>query len=167
MDAYDKTQFYALLESGHFASMVRESVKEQKVQAAKDVYNIVKPLVEQENDVEQFWVIFLDTKGYVLEMSCISKGSLSSAMVYPREIIKSALRIKASSIICCHNHPSGDSNPSPEDRLLTFQLLIACESIGITFHDHIIIGNNSYYSFADIGTIAKLKREYKTFIHGV
>jgi len=163
---YNKDQFYELLQSGHFANMVKESVKNQMVQNSTQVYNIMKPLVEQENDVEQFWVLYLDSKNKILEISCMSKGSITSTMIYPREIIKKVLSVKAAGIVCCHNHPSGDPIPSTEDQSLTFQLVAACISVGIDMHEHIIIGNSSYYSFADIGTIARLKREYKSFIQG-
>lgn len=163
---YNKKNFYDLLKTGHFANMVQETVKRKRVHNSKQLFNIMRPLVEQEDDVEQFWVIYLDAKNKILEISCMSKGSLSRAMVYPREIIKKALKVKASAAICCHNHPSGDPEPSPEDNTLTFQLLIALRSVGIDMHEHMIIGNQSYYSYADVGAMASFCMEYDRFIKG-
>jgi len=162
----EKQKFYELLKSGKFADMIKESAKQGKVNNSNEVYNVIKPLTAQESDVEQFWVLFLDAKNNILEISMMFKGSITSASVYPRELIKKVLETKAAAIICCHNHPSGSPEPSSEDIELTFQLLIALKSIGVSFHDHSVIGDNRHYSMADHGIMASLNDKYNRLIRG-
>lgn len=166
MKLRDKQEFYRMLTSGKFAELVKESVKQGQLQNSREVYNVIKPLTAREPDVEQFYVIFLDGKNNVLEIKCVFKGSITSATVYPRELIKKVLEIQASAIVCCHNHPSGDPEPSPEDVQLTMKLIIALRSIDVTFHDHIVIGNGSFYSFADEGVMSSLNNRYNELIRG-
>ena len=160
----ERQEFYKLLKSGIFAEMVKESVRQGHLQNSNEVYNVIKPLTAQEPDVEQFWVIFLDAKNNVLKMSCMFKGSITVSAVYPRELIKKVLSTKASAVVCCHNHPSGDPTPSPEDYTLTFQLFVALKSIGVDFHDHIVIGDKSFYSMADHNIMSQLNGKYHRLI---
>lgn len=102
---------------------------------------------------EKFKVIFLDAKNYILEEKTFFEGTVDSSAVYPREIMKSAIRHNASSLIFVHNHPSGDPNPSESDRDITKELVFAANIIQLKVLDHIIIGNNCYFSFADEGII--------------
>jgi len=102
---------------------------------------------------EKFKVIFLDTKNQVLEEKTVVEGTVDSSAVYPREIIKEALRHDASSLIFVHNHPSGDPEPSESDKDITKELVMATKIMQIKVLDHIIIGNNRYFSFADEGLI--------------
>lgn len=81
------------------------------------------------------------------------------SMIYPREILKKILEHKAAAIIMAHNHPSGDPTPSPEDYLITKQIMIICNTICVTLHEHIIIGNTGCYSMADQGNIYKFSIE--------
>jgi DNA repair protein RadC len=157
---YSKDNFYRLLKSGRFADMVKESSENKKVNNSIEVYNILKPLMAKESDVEQFWIIFLDAKNKIIEMSCMFKGTLTIAAVYPREVVKKIISTGASAIICSHNHPSGDPVPSAEDYSITFQLLIAVKSMGATIHEHIIIGDGKYHSMADEGAVAKFNQKY-------
>ena len=161
-----KEKFYQDLITGRFTSMVKETVKGQTLSSSKEVFNVIKPLTEQEADVEQFWVLFLDAKNNIIEMSMVFKGSITSSSIYPRELIKKILAVGAVAIICCHNHPSGDPEPSQEDYALTFQLLIALKSVGVTFHDHIVIGDGSFYSMADHGIMSSLNSRYNRLIRG-
>ena len=110
---------------------------------------------------ECFKVIFLDAKSRVISSKILFKGSLLSSSVYPREVVREALEQKAAALIFAHNHPSGDSTPSPEDISITKRLLFSCRVMGITVHDHIVIGDNQYFSFADHGHIARLNQEYE------
>ena len=158
---YDKRKFYKLLKSGHFAEMVKESTKNAKLNASDEVYNVIKPMVAQEPDVEQFWVIFLNSRNKILEMSCMFKGSITSASVYPRELVKKIISNRAAAIICCHNHPSGDPAPSREDYALTFQILVVLRSMGTTLHEHMILGNGAYHSMADHGDMARFNQKYE------
>jgi len=96
----------------------------------------------------------------VISTETHSTGTLTASSVYPREVADSALRHKAAALIFAHNHPSGDPKPSPEDIAITRQLVFSGKVMGITIHEHIIIGDNSYYSFADQGDIARMSREF-------
>ena len=113
---------------------------------------------------EHFKIIFLDSKNRVISTETHSKGTLNASSVYPREVVDSALKHKAAALIFAHNHPSGDPKPSPEDIAITRQLVFSGKVMGITIHEHIIIGDNCYYSFADQGHIARMGREFDTQI---
>ena len=89
----------------------------------------------------------------VISIDDLFKGSLTSSSVYPREIIKSAIKNNAASLIFAHNHPSGESNPSESDKEVTRNMVKAGKIMEIKVLDHIIIGNDRYFSFADNGLI--------------
>lgn len=76
-------------------------------------------------------------------------GTINQATVYPREIIKEALKCNAAAIIVAHNHPSGNCTPSESDRALTKKLEMACDLVGIRFVDHIVVGKGDYFSFEE------------------
>ena len=109
---------------------------------------------------ERFKVILLDAKNRVIVSKTLFKGTLTASSVYPREIVRTALNHQAAAVIFAHNHPSGDPKPSKEDFAITRQLIFACRVMGITVHEHIVIGNNQYFSFADQGHIARINREF-------
>ena len=100
-------------------------------------------------DREHFCVVLLSANNAVLGIETISIGTLTNTQVHPREVFKQAIRQSASSVILAHNHPSGDSVPSSEDLHLTERLVEAGQIIGIHVIDHIIVGEDSYYSFRD------------------
>jgi len=104
-------------------------------------------------DREFFVVVYLDPKNRAIEVIEANEGTIDSAAVYPREIIRGALILGATAIVCFHNHPSGDPEPSLCDKEITREILFACKIMGIRFLDHVVIGNNCYYSFADKGLI--------------
>jgi DNA repair protein RadC len=109
---------------------------------------------------ECFNVLFLDAKNRVITTETLFEGTLAASSVYPREVIIAALNHQAAALIFAHNHPSGDPKPSPEDISITRRLIFACRVMGITVHEHLIIGDNRYFSFADQGYIAKMNREF-------
>ena len=109
---------------------------------------------------EFFKVIFLNAKNQVIAADTISEGTLTASNVYPREIIRAALSYDAAALIFAHNHPSADPQPSAEDIAVTRQLVFAGKVMGMVVHEHIIIGDNCYYSFADQGLIAQMNREF-------
>ena len=109
---------------------------------------------------EAFQAIFLDAKNRVLAARTLFTGTLTASAVYPREVAVAALENQAAAVIFAHNHPSGDPAPSADDIALTRQLVFACRVLGITVHEHIIVGQNRYYSFADHGRIAQMHEEY-------
>jgi len=110
---------------------------------------------------EVFKVLFLNRKNELLVDQDVFVGSLSGSAVYPREIVTLALEHKAAAMVFVHNHPSGDPAPSPEDRKLTRDLTWAAQLLMIQVLDHIIIGNNAYYSFADEGLIKAFARDFQ------
>ncbi|OQX62385.1 MAG: hypothetical protein B5M56_06520 [Desulfococcus sp. 4484_241] len=115
---------------------------------------------------EAFTVLFLDAKNRVLAAETLFEGSLTESPVYTREIVKRALEHYAAAIICCHNHPSGDPEPSRQDMAITRKLVLACRAMGITVHDHIIVGDSGHFSFADRGRMAQIHRETEAFDGG-
>ena len=103
--------------------------------------------------VEQFWIVMLNSKNRIIGEVMVSQGSLSSAVVHPREVFLPAIVNSAAHIICIHNHPSGDPTPSREDTAITKQLKDAGQILGIRVLDHIIIGDGKFYSFATDGAL--------------
>ena len=111
---------------------------------------ILRPLF-QGLDREQFLVACLDAKHAIIGVNVVSIGSLTLSIVHPREVFKPAILLNSAAIICAHNHPSGDPAPSADDRVLTDRLRQAGDLIGITILDHLILGDDRTYSFADQG----------------
>ncbi|MFP4348005.1 MAG: RadC family protein [Desulfococcaceae bacterium] len=110
---------------------------------------------------ECFKVIFLDARNQVLATQTLFEGTLTASSVYPREVVQAALEHRAASLIFAHNHPSGDPNPSREDIAITRQLVFACRVMGVTVHEHLVIGDNTYFSFADQGYISEMNRDFE------
>ena len=102
-------------------------------------------------DREQFLVCCLDAKNCCIGVNIVSIGTLTLSIVHPREVFKPAILLNAAAIIAVHNHPSGDPTPSPEDQTLTTRLREAGELLGIRLLDHLILGDDRLYSFADQG----------------
>jgi DNA repair protein RadC len=100
---------------------------------------------------ETFFAVLLDGKNRILREAEISVGTLTSSLVHPREVFAPAVRESAAAIIVVHNHPSGDPNPSPEDREVTRRLRAAGEVVGIRVLDHVVVGDGSYASFLEKG----------------
>ena len=98
-------------------------------------------------DTEQFRVLFLDRKNTLIADEEQGNGTVDHVPVYPREVAKRALELNASAIILVHNHPSGDPTPSDSDISMTEQIRTATEALGITLHDHLIIGKSRELSF--------------------
>lgn len=101
--------------------------------------------------VEQFRILFLDRKNRLIADEVLGKGTIDRAPVYPREIVKRALALEATAIILAHNHPSGDPTPSQSDIDMTFTVVETCNAIGISVHDHLIIGREEIASFKMLG----------------
>jgi DNA repair protein RadC len=112
---------------------------------------------------EKFKVLFLDAKNRILEEKTVFEGTVDSSVVYPREIMKEALRSNSSSLIFVHNHPSGDPEPSVSDREITKELVFAANIMQLKVLDHIIIGNNCYFSFADEGLLEEYDIMFQDF----
>lgn len=126
-------------------SIIKKDIKLTNVESVyslfKDYFNDLKQ--------EQFIVIYLDTKKKLIDYKILFIGTIDQSTVHPREIFKNAYLMSASFIICIHNHPSGVSSPSNEDILLTSKLYEISKLMLIPLLDHLIIGNNEYYSFLE------------------
>jgi DNA repair protein RadC len=141
----------------------KKLINKSPVNNSKELFDFLYHSIRDKTR-EYFKIIFLDSKNRVISTETHSKGTLTASSVYPREVVDSALRHKAAALIFAHNHPSGDPKPSPEDIAITRQLVFSGKVMGITIHEHIIIGDNCYYSFADQGHIARMGREFDTQI---
>jgi len=117
----------------------------------KDVFGYIKPL--QDKDREYFVAIFLNAQNIPLGVHLISIGDLTRSIVSPRESFKAAILASACSCVFAHNHPSGNPEPSEADIKITRILKNAGELLGIPVYDHIIVGNDSYYSFQESGSL--------------
>lgn len=102
---------------------------------------------------EQFRVLFLDRKNRLVADEMQARGTVDHVPVYPREIVKRALELHASALILVHNHPSGDPTPSEADISMTAQVSNACGALGLTLHDHLIIGKSTELSFRSEGLL--------------
>jgi DNA repair protein RadC len=103
--------------------------------------------------IEQFHILYLDTKQKLIDDEVIATGTIDSATVYPREIVKKVLDKSAAAVILVHNHPSGDPMPSKADIDMTKKVRDALQTVGIILHDHVIIGKGTYASFRVMGLL--------------
>ncbi len=155
--------FWQDLKSGKFTSMIKESSKGNVVSNSQEVFNILKPFFASQDDVEKMYCIFMDAKNKIIKIEQLFSGSISTSTIYPREIVKRVLELKATAIILSHNHPSGDTTPSSSDFGITARIQTALISIDATLHDHLIVGKD-FYSFTENGILEKTKQKYQDFI---
>ncbi len=128
-----------------------KNIKKIKMNTAKKIYIYMNEILKNEKQ-EYFYGLYLDSKKNLIDKKLLFKGTLNKSIVHPREIFKNAYLLSASSIICVHNHPSGDTTPSKEDFMITKTLVEIGKLQGINIIDHIIIGQD-YYSFFENGNI--------------
>jgi len=139
---------------------LKEKVKRGKIiKSSKDIYDYLY-FTMRDLKKEVFKVFFLDGKNEVIKVEDLFEGTLNQSSVYPREIIKSAIKYNAVGLIFVHNHPSGNPEPSLSDRKITKELVFAGNLMQIKVLDHIIIGENRYFSFADEGLIEEYNLRY-------
>lgn len=98
---------------------------------------------------ESFFAVLLDARHRLLSLHTVSTGSIDAAPVHPREVFSPAIRDGAAAVVVAHNHPSGDPTPSPEDRAVTERLRAVAVLVGIDLLDHLVVGAERYYSFAE------------------
>lgn len=135
----------------------RDIIKEKcKIEYPSQVYFLIKDKLQHEKR-EHFVVILLDVKGCLICDQVVAIGTLSNALVHPREVFYPAVRHKASSLILVHNHPSGDLTPSPQDHEVTQQLIEVGQIMGIPVNDHIIISERGFLSMRQKGKDFNLK----------
>ena len=101
--------------------------------------------------VEEFHILFLDRKNVLIRHEQQQRGTVDHTPVYPREVVKRALELQASALILVHNHPSGDPTPSKADIAVTRDIVKAAQPLGVTVHDHLIIGRGRHTSLRDLG----------------
>jgi len=131
---------------------VTEVLKKEKINSSSDLFGLMHPLLG-DLPVEEFWVILLNRAHKVIDKVKLSQGGISGTVIDARMVLKNAIDKLASSIVLCHNHPSGNTVPSQADKQITSKLKSAAALMDIHLIDHIIIGDNNYYSFADSGTL--------------
>jgi DNA repair protein RadC len=138
-----------------YKTKVKASEREQ-IQGSKDCSAIFKSIEAYEKNMELkevFYTMYLNRQNKVLAVMKISEGGVTSTVVEVKHVIKPAIDLNATSIILCHNHPSGNLTPSESDKVLTNTIKQAAKLFDIVLLNHIIITEESHYSFADDGLI--------------
>lgn len=145
-------QLNAIAKLGRRFFTCNEVLERFSVENADDILNYLKStLAHREREI--FAVVFLDNQHQMLHLSEMFAGTISSVEVHPREIVREALKHNAAALILAHNHPSGISRPSKADRMVTRQIVSACQLLNIRVLDHLVIGHGEYVSFAEKGWI--------------
>ncbi|OCB70495.1 hypothetical protein B0A79_00225 [Flavobacterium piscis] len=121
-----------------------------KVTSSKKVFEMMQPIIGELTH-EEFWVLFLNNSNKIISKSQLSKGGITGTIVDARLVFKLALENGATGLILCHNHPSGNLQPSEADKEITKKLKLAGESLDVKVLDHLIITETKYYSFVDEG----------------
>jgi DNA repair protein RadC len=129
-----------------------EVLEKRKVSSSKEVFELMQADLA-ELQYEEFWLLALNRANQLIRKSVISEGGLSGTVVDPKRVFKKALEFNASSVILCHNHPSGQVNPSEADIRITKKLKESGGFLDIPVLDHVIIGEEKYFSFADEGVL--------------
>ncbi|MDD2353460.1 MAG: DNA repair protein RadC [Atribacterota bacterium] len=125
----------------------------KRIQKAQDVVDYYYAEMRDKKK-ELFHILLLDIRYQVIRDVLISMGSLTETTVHPREVLKEVIKESAAAVIFLHNHPSGNPNPSSQDIKLTDRLCKSCQMIGVKVLDHIIIGEDNFYSFTQMGQIS-------------
>ena len=139
----------AALELGRRAVVVQREL-DTPIRGGEDVYRYLAPRLSH-LPWEVFYALYLDTKGRLLFEAEISRGTLSSSLVHPREVFAPALSRRAAAVLVAHNHPSGDPEPSADDRTTTRRLQRAGRLLGVELLDHLILGSGRFVSFLEEG----------------
>jgi len=129
-----------------------EALEKKKITSSHDVFDFFSGILG-DNNYEAFYILLLNRANKVIREIMISEGGFSGTVADPKKIFKIALENNASGVILCHNHPSGNIQPSDADTKLTKKLRSAGEMLDLPVIDHIIIGEENYYSFADENTL--------------
>ncbi|MHB1684130.1 MAG: JAB domain-containing protein [Bacilli bacterium] len=141
--------------------MVREAsllYARRSLTSPDDAFSLLCPLLE-DNDRETFITLCLDTKNQPTHIQTVSIGTLSASLCHPREIFKTCILSNGATLLCAHNHPSGDPTPSQEDISVTARLANAGRLLGIELLDHIIIGSDGrYVSMRERGLLAECEQ---------
>ena len=140
----------ASIELGKRINNKINNINQIKIYSSESIFNYYKDKLKDKLQ-EHFYCVYLDTKNHIIKDKLLFIGTINQSLVHPREVFKEAYLLSATSIICIHNHPSGNVNPSNNDIIITKQLKEVGTLLGINVLDHIIIGKDTYYSFNDNG----------------
>lgn len=136
-----------------------------KIMNSDDLYKIMQSILLREQRVDQdrehFWTVCLNTANVIMNIELVSMGNVFSTGVLPMEVYSIPLQKRAVNLIFVHNHPSGELKPSKEDKDVTDRLIQVGKFVDIPVLDHMIISNESYYSFADSGVLSELEMSLK------
>lgn len=138
----------AALELGRRFISEESRLEKIPVIAPAQVYRMMKPVMKG-LETEECWVIYLNSARYVIGRECVSSGGLNATILDVKRIVASALERRAQSVVLVHNHPSGNPRPGSEDLNQTLALRRAMDSMSISLLDHVVLCDDSYYSFAD------------------
>ncbi len=127
---------------------LEDAVQLDKITSSRSVFDLMQPIIG-ELPHEEFWILYLNNSNKVIQKNQLSKGGITGTLVDVRLVLKSALEVGATSLILCHNHPSGTLKPSQADKDITQKLKTAAQSLDIKVLDHLIITEKTYFSFAD------------------
>jgi DNA repair protein RadC len=145
------TRILAALELGRRAGEEARPERD-RVKTAQDVYHRMRGRM-RDLDHEEFHLLLLNVQNEVIRDVVVSSGTLDSTLLHARDVFKHALHESASAVILVHNHPSGEPAPSDQDRMITKRIADAGELLGIDVGDHVIIGEDNYYSFTETHTL--------------
>lgn len=134
--------------------ILREALPEgvpTRIREPQDLLQLFPSMALEE--VEVFQVVLLDNQAQVRAVQEVTRGTLNSTLIHPREVFRAAIREGAAGLIVVHNHPSGDPTPSAEDRAVTRQLVAAGQLLDIPVYDHVIIAGQRWTSFSQAGLL--------------
>jgi len=155
-----------------------KKLQQDIIQVSEEIYDFKKSVRDQKEiinyfrtiapiDKEMIFTIYLDAKNKVIDYKSEGEGTLTQSVVYPREIIKTAIDKGALSVVLVHNHPSGSPEPSDADKKITKKLVFACKHMDMNLLDHIIIGaGDKYYSFYEQGFIERYNGDFRMIMEG-
>jgi len=136
--------------------LVRESsvsYNQKAIKSASIAYDFLCGIGLQDRASEEFYSLYLNTKNRIIGIEMISRGTLNASLIHPREVFKGALLANANCIMLAHNHPSGNPEPSNADKQVTSILVKAGKLLDVQVLDHIIVGDESYFSFRESGLL--------------
>ena len=145
-------ELLAAIELGKRLNAKYDNLKKIKILNANNIFEYYRNIFIDKKQ-EYFYAIYLDTKNNIIKDKLLFIGTINQSLVHPREIFKEAYLLSASSIILIHNHPTGNVSPSKNDINLTKNIINVGNLLGIKVLDHIIIGDNNYYSFIENGVL--------------
>lgn len=122
------------------------------LRSSEDAYKMIAPVLTDLQH-EEFWVLLVNRANQIMRKDLISRGGMSTTVVDPKMVFKTALEHGAGAVVLCHNHPSGTAKPSDQDMKLTRRIFEGAQILDISLIDHIIVGAKTYFSFADKGLL--------------